>query len=75
LAISVWERPSPTNGFGVLYGALKARGRLDVPLPHGPDFFQFGDLETMKAALAQAQFNDVVATTVAQTWRLDRGTG
>jgi hypothetical protein len=36
VALSVWERPSPTNGFGLLLGALKAHGRLDIPLPHGP---------------------------------------
>jgi len=75
VAISVWERPSPTNGFGLLLGTVKAHGRVDVPLPHGPDFFQFGDPEDMKAALAQADFSDVAATTVTQTLLLKTATG
>src|SRR6516165_5528554 len=40
-----------------------------------PDFFQFGDPEDMKAALAQAEFSDVAATTVAQTLQLKTATG
>lgn len=75
VAISVWERPSPANGFGLLLGTVRAHGRLDVPLPHGPDFFQFGDPEYMKAALAQADFSDVAATTVDQTLLLKTATG
>ncbi|QIG98968.1 MULTISPECIES: class I SAM-dependent methyltransferase [unclassified Bradyrhizobium] len=75
VAISVWERPSPANGFGLLLGTVKVHGRVDVPLPHGPDFFQFGDPEDMKAALAQADFSDVAATTVVQTLLLKTATG
>ena len=74
VAISVWERPSPNNGYGVLMGAIKAHGRLDVPLPHGPDFFQFGDMDNMKGALAQTGFIDVDAVTVPLTLRLERAT-
>ena len=75
VAISVWERPSPANGFGLLLGAVKAHGRIDVPLPHGPDFFQFGDPKDMKAALAQAEFSDVAAITVAQMLLLETAAG
>jgi ubiquinone/menaquinone biosynthesis C-methylase UbiE len=75
VAITVWERPSPANGFGLLLGTVKAHGRVDVLLPHGPDFFQFGDPEDMKAALAQAEFSDVAATTVAQMLLLKTATG
>src|SRR6267378_8710724 len=64
VAISVWERPSPNNGFGLVMGAIKAHGRLDVPLPQGPDFFQFGDQESLKAALAQTGLVDVNATAI-----------
>ena len=56
-------------------GAIKAHGRLDVPLPHGPDFFQFGDHETLKGALADTGFVDVNATTVPLILPLDRATG
>ena len=69
LAVSVWERPAPANGFGVLYGAVRAHGRLDVPLPHGPDFFQFGDPESLRAALSGAGLIEVATRVVAQAWR------
>jgi SAM-dependent methyltransferase len=75
VAISAWERPSPNNGFGLMMGAIKAHGQLDVPLPHGPDFFQFGDHETLKGALAETGFVDVNATSVPLILSLDRATG
>lgn len=75
VAISAWERPSPNNGFGLVMGAIKAHGQLDVPLPHGPDFFQFGDHETLKGALAETGFVDVNATSVPLILSLDRATG
>lgn len=68
-AASVWERPMPDNGVGLLFGAIKAHGRLDVGLPHGPDFFQFGDTDNMRAALAATGFSDVSAMRVDQIWR------
>ena len=42
-------------------GTIKSLGRLDIPLPHGPDTFQFGELEDLKAALAETGFVDVDA--------------
>src|SRR5215468_10581709 len=36
LAVSVWERPGPDNGFGLLYGAVREHGRLDVGLLTAP---------------------------------------
>jgi SAM-dependent methyltransferase len=75
VAISVWERPSPTNGAGLLMGAVRAHGRLDLGLPHAPDPFQFGDVEVMKAALAEAGFDNVDATSVEQTLFLEAANG
>lgn len=75
VAISVWAQPSPTNGAGVLMSAVKAHGRLDLSLPHGPDPFQFGSVEVMEAALAEADFDDVDAISVAQTLFLESATG
>jgi SAM-dependent methyltransferase len=72
VAISVWERPSPKNGFGLVMGAIKAHGRLDAPLPHGPDFFQFGDQESLKAALEEIGFIDIKTSGVPLTLALDR---
>lgn len=72
IALSVWERPAENNGYGLLFGAIRAKGRLDVPLPHGPDFFQFGDPAAMTGALAGAGFANVAATPVPQSWRFAR---
>jgi SAM-dependent methyltransferase len=74
-AISVWERPSPANGAGLLISAVQEHGRLDLGLPHAADTFQFGDVQTMKAALTEVGFADVNATSVAQTLLLKRATG
>jgi SAM-dependent methyltransferase len=71
LAVSVWERPAPGNGFGVLYGAVRSHGRLDVPLPHGPDFFQFSDPESLRAALSGAGLVDITISAVDQAWRFE----
>lgn len=71
LAISVWDSPKPNNGFGILFGALKAHGNLDVPLPHGPDFFQLSDAERMTDALAGTGLRDIGVEFVDQSWRLD----
>jgi SAM-dependent methyltransferase len=71
LAVSVWERPRPDNGFGILYGAIKAHGRLDVALPHGPDFFQFSDPESLRAALREAGLVDITIAAVPQAWRFE----
>ncbi|HSF93719.1 MAG TPA: methyltransferase domain-containing protein [Thermohalobaculum sp.] len=70
-AVSVWAAPAPDNGFGLLFGALKAHGDLSVPLPHGPDIFQFSDAARMSAALAEAQFGDIETAAVPQSWHMD----
>lgn len=70
IAISVWDSAHPDNGFGLIYRAVGAHGRLDVPLPHGPDFFQFGSEDKMRAALGETGFSDIDATTVDLTWRI-----
>jgi len=49
VSISTWGVPKPTNGFGLLFGTLKVHGNVEVPLPHGPDPFQFSDEEKMLA--------------------------
>lgn len=74
-AISTWEAPKPTNGFGLLYGAIKAHGNVNVPLPHGPDFFQFGGEEKMTGALSETGFRAIAVHTVEQVWELDDSLG
>lgn len=75
IAISVWDSPKPSNGFGILFGALKAHGDLDVPLPHGPDFFQFSDAKRMTEALEGTGLRDIGVELVDQNWKLDEPLG
>ena len=67
-AVSVWD--SAGAGFTLLYEAVRARGKIDVVLPHGPDFFQFGSPERMRAALTKTGFTDVEAYSFHQDWRV-----
>ena len=71
MAVSVWEGPKPSNGFGLIFGALKAHGDLNVPLPHGPDMFQFSERETMSGALEGVGLRDATVRTFDQSWDFD----
>lgn len=71
MAVSVWAAPKPSNGFGILYGAVKQHGDLNVALPQGPDFFQFSNDDAMATALQGVGLGDVTAQPVAQTWALN----
>jgi len=67
-ALSVWDAAGV--GFTLVYEAVRARGSIDVTLPHGPDFFQFGSPERMQAALAEAGFADTAANPFHQDWHV-----
>jgi SAM-dependent methyltransferase len=67
-ALSVWDAAG--FGFALVYEAVRARGSMDVTLPHGPDFFQFGSPERMLAALAEAGFADAEAYSFHQDWHV-----
>jgi ubiquinone/menaquinone biosynthesis C-methylase UbiE len=67
-ALSVWDASGA--GFTLVYEAVCARGSMEVSLPHGPDFFQFGSPERMRAALLEAGFADVVAHSFQQHWHV-----
>ena len=75
IAISVWDAPKPSNGFGLLFDAIKEHGDLNVPLPHGPDFFQFSEPEKLSGALQETGFTDSAAQIVEQTWQFDEPLG
>ena len=68
VAVSTWEAPSPDNGFGLLFGSIKANADMNIDLPHGPDIFQFSGLDKMSAALQEAGFKEPSVSTVDQTW-------
>ncbi len=71
IAISVWDRTTPNNAFGMIYAAVGEHGSFDVQLPHGPDFFQFGNEELMRAALSEIGFSNVEAQLFSQQWQVD----
>ena len=74
IAVSVWGKPSPDNGFGLLFGSIKAHGDLNVPLPHGPDFFQFSEDESMAAALQDTGLSKTSTQIVENIWELSDAT-
>ena len=57
----------------MIYAAVRAHGRLDVELPHGPDFFQFGTEEKMRTALTEIGFSDVKTVSFEQYWHVKSG--
>ena len=67
-AVSVWDAAG--FGFALVYEAVRARGSMDVSLPHGPDFFQFGSPERMLAALVEIGFTDAKAHSFHQDWHV-----
>ncbi|MFP6759756.1 MAG: methyltransferase domain-containing protein [Alphaproteobacteria bacterium] len=70
IAVSVWEGPIPDSGFGLIYAAVGAKGTMDVALPHGPNFFQFGTEETLRDALLTVGLSDVDAATCPLNWHV-----
>lgn len=71
IAISVWDNATPSNGFGMIYAAVRARGSLDVSLPHGPDYFQFSTKEKMLAALTEIGLSQIETRFLDQRWHVD----
>ncbi len=69
-AFTVWAPPEEAVGFRIVLRAVEAHGRLDVPLPPGPPFFRFSDLEESTRALRVAGFAEPQIVQVPQTWRL-----
>jgi SAM-dependent methyltransferase len=68
VALSVWDAAGV--GFALVYEAVRARGSIEVALPHGPDFFQFGSPARMQAALAEAGFAEAAAYSLQQDWHV-----
>jgi len=71
MAASVWQAPAEDNGFGLMFDAINAHADLSIPLPHGPDFFQFSDNGNLAAALEVSGLSDIKVSPVSQTWELD----
>jgi SAM-dependent methyltransferase len=70
VAFSAWASPQECVGFGIIYGAVQALGRMDVGLPPGPNFFLFSDPAQCDRSLNEAGFWSPTVTKVPQVWRL-----
>lgn len=70
VAISVWDSSAPNNGFSLVYAGIRAHGTMNVPLPHGADFFQFSTDEKMRAALAGVGLSRLETKWVDQRWNV-----
>jgi SAM-dependent methyltransferase len=70
LAFSVWDVPERALTFGLILRAIDARGRMDVGLPQGPDFFKYSDPDECRTTLAAAGFRDARVRTVPIGWRV-----
>jgi SAM-dependent methyltransferase len=69
-AFSVYAEPDQTNGFGLIYGAVKAHGTMDVGLPPGPNFFLLSSREESEKRLSNSGFTDVGVKKIPQNWSL-----
>jgi ubiquinone/menaquinone biosynthesis C-methylase UbiE len=72
-ALSVWDNETPLSGLGLVYKAVHDYANLNVPLPHGPNIFQFSTREKMRDALSSVGFVKVEATHFAQGWQVKSG--
>lgn len=72
-ALTVWDNETPISGLGLIYKAVQDYANLNVPLPHGPNIFQFSTIEKMHDTLSAVGFATVEATCFAQDWRLMSG--
>jgi SAM-dependent methyltransferase len=70
IAYTVWAEPARTVGFGMVLKAIEKHGRTDVPLPPGPPFFRFSDLNESERALLDAGFIEPRVKEVEQTLRI-----
>jgi SAM-dependent methyltransferase len=60
-AFTWWAEPGRHEFFGLVYGAVKAHGNPDVPLPLSPPITRFSDLEESKRSLGAVGFTDLHA--------------
>src|SRR6185295_13710602 len=68
-AYASWCDATKCIGFSMVYDAIRAHGSLDVGLPPGPNFFNYGDLNYATEMLGRAGFTNVSATEVPLVWR------
>ena len=67
-AFTVWSTPDRHQFFDLVLGAIKAHGRMDVPLPPAPPLFRFSDPDESRKALTAAGFEVVKVEEIPLTW-------
>ena len=71
LLFTVWDQPARSKAFDFIMSALKEVGDLNVPLPEGPDFFKFSDLDTTTEILSQLHFDTIQSIQKEFIWTLN----
>jgi SAM-dependent methyltransferase len=71
VGFTVWALPEEARGFGIILGAIKKHGDMNVALPSGPPFFRFSEEAECKRALRDAGFAAPQFRKIPQTWRLE----
>lgn len=69
-AFSWWCSPDKHEFFALVFGALKAHGNWEVPLPPAPPMFRFCDPAECTRALSSARFSDIDVREHALTYEL-----
>ena len=70
LAFSAWASPQECVGCGIIFGAVQAHGRMDVPLPPGPSFFLFSDPAQCERSLHEEGFRSASVVKIPLVWRV-----
>jgi len=67
---TVWAGPDRAVGFGMALRAIERHGNSQVPLPEGPPFFRFSDVNGTRQTLGEAGFEDIDVRELPLVWRL-----
>ncbi len=67
---TVWAGPDRAVGFGMALRGIERHGNSRVPLPEGPPFFRFSDVNGTRQTLEQAGFEGVEIRELPLVWRL-----
>jgi ubiquinone/menaquinone biosynthesis C-methylase UbiE len=73
VAFSWWQPPDRAVGFGFVYDAVRAHGRMDVDIPKGPPFDRYCDSGTCAELLRGAGFVEPTVHSQDMTWLASSG--
>jgi SAM-dependent methyltransferase len=70
-AFTSWVPPARNPFFGLILGAVREYGTLDLPLPQGPPLFRFGERVECERTLRASGFEVVCTRDITLTWEFD----